>query len=84
MKDFLAFRRMLTPVLIHVLFWLITIGCLVSGIMDMINHAWFSGLIWFFIGPILARVGCELLILFFRMNETLTDIENLVKNRNSA
>jgi hypothetical protein len=79
MKDFLVFRRMLAPVLIHVIFWLIAIGCIVSGILDIVNNIWINGLVWIFIGPILTRVGCELLILFFRMNETLTDIENLLK-----
>jgi hypothetical protein len=79
MKDFLAFRRMLTPLLIHVLFWLATIGCVISGVIDIVNHTWINGLVWIVIGPILARIGCELLILFFRMNETLTDIKNLLK-----
>ncbi|MGB6977454.1 MAG: DUF4282 domain-containing protein [Gammaproteobacteria bacterium] len=79
MKNFLMFRRMLTPILIQVIFWLITIGCIISGIVDIVNHVWINGLVWIFIVPILARIGCELLILFFRMNETLTDIENLLK-----
>ncbi len=28
------------------------------------------------LGPIAVRIYCELLIIFFRMNETLTDIRN--------
>jgi hypothetical protein len=28
------------------------------------------------LGPVIVRIYCEVLILFFRMNETLTDIRN--------
>ena len=79
-KDFLWFRRMLTPMLIQILFWLGVIACLITGISNMIHHQWIRGLEIFFIGPLLVRVACELLILFFRINETLTDIKNSLRS----
>ena len=79
MKDFLCFRRMLTPVLIQILFWLGVIGCFGTGIYDMAHKDWTDGLQIFFLGPIAIRIAAELIILFFRMNETLTDIKNEVQ-----
>ncbi len=79
MKDFLCFRRMLTPFLIQVIFWLGVIGCLGTGIYDMAHKDWLAGLQIFFLGPIMVRIAAELFILFFRINETLTDIKNEVR-----
>ncbi len=76
MKDFLCFRRMLLPVLIQIIFWLAVIGCVGTGIFDMFKGAVFFGLQILILGPILARIICETVILFFRINETLTDIKN--------
>ena len=77
MKDFLLFRRMLTPIIIQILFWLGVIICLITGISQMIHRNWINGLEIFFLGPIMVRVLAEFFILFFRMNETLTDIKNI-------
>jgi hypothetical protein len=35
-----------------------------------------AGVAFFFVGPILWRMYCEVLIVFFRMNETLTDMRH--------
>ena len=75
-KEFLTFRRMITPVIIQILFW---IGAVMSVIMGLINMfgggvRTLMGLLMIVLGPIAVRVYCELLILMFRMNETLTDI----------
>jgi hypothetical protein len=40
-----------------------------------------AGLLFLFVGPLIVRVYCELLILFFRMNETLTDIRTALAAR---
>lgn len=80
-KDFLLFRRMLTPMIIQVLFWLGIVACIISGIGNMIHGDWINGLEILFLGPLIVRVFCELLILFFRMNETLTDIKDSKSNR---
>lgn len=81
MQDFLVFRRMLTPLIIQVLFWIGVIGCVIGGIGGILSAGNSSirlsyGLALLIFGPIAVRIFCELLILFFRMNETLTDISN--------
>jgi hypothetical protein len=67
---------MLTPVLVQVIFWISVILCLGIGLFDMIKGQWLTGLQIFFLGPFVVRVIAEFFIIFFRMNDTLTDIKN--------
>jgi hypothetical protein len=85
MDDFLKFRKMITPAIIQVLFW---VGVAVTVIGSLITMAasfgrygggvgtFLGGLLMLVLGPVVVRIYCELLILFFRMNETLTEIKN--------
>lgn len=74
MWDFFHFRRMVTPILLQALFWLMLIYCLVLGILDLYGGYIKQALLVLFLGPIIMRILFEILILFFRINETLTDI----------
>jgi hypothetical protein len=88
--DFLVFRRMITPIIIQVLFWLGVLATVITGLVLMIaslfvyrhlSDALFGmlmGLLILLLGPFLVRIYCELLILAFRMNETLTEIKNSI------
>ncbi len=79
--DFLVFRRMIVPLIIQVIFWLGIGACLVIGIVGLAQGA-IEALLVLVLGPLVVRIYCELLIIFFRMNETLTDIKNeLVRQR---
>lgn len=87
MEDFLSFRKMITPMIIQIIFWIGTVICVIVGIAAIVggSHMRYgggtqvlSGLLFLFIGPLIVRVYCELLILFFRMNETLTEIKNIL------
>jgi len=85
MDDFIKFRKMITPAIIQVLFW---VGAVVSVLVGLITMAtsfgrygggaatFLGGLFMIILGPVVVRIYCELLILFFRMNETLTEIKN--------
>ena len=84
MEDFLKFRKMITPVIIQVLFWvgvaIAVIGALGMMVVGVTSNGQgimvLVGLVMLVIGPVVVRIYCELLILFFRMNETLTEIKN--------
>jgi hypothetical protein len=87
MKDFFSFRRMITPYIIMVIFWLAIVVLVLSlaaatiGVLSTKNNSAILALcvIWPIglpLGILMIRIYCELLILFFRMNETLTDIKN--------
>jgi hypothetical protein len=82
MDNFLSFRRMITPVLIEVLF---VFGCLASfgvGLFFIgrgLSHHHHRvqallGLAIFVLGPLVVRLYTEAIIVAFRINETLTDI----------
>lgn len=84
MGDFLMFRRMVTPWVILALFWLgVGASVVVAAVLiiraavpgsegDLMSLA--GGVAVLVLGPVATRVFCEVLILLFRMNETLTDI----------
>lgn len=76
MKDFLTFRKMLTPWLVQILFWVAIAGFIVIAITDIIQHVSTRVVLEIvIIGPLATRIFCELLILFFRMNDNLTAIK---------
>jgi len=85
MNDFLKFRKMITPAIIQVLFWVGAGISVLAGLIMMgtafgryvpTGATFFGGLLTLVLGPIVVRIYCEILILFFRMNETLTEIKN--------
>ena len=85
MDGFLKFRTMVTPVIIQILFWLGVAAAVLFGLVTMGTSfgrfgggagQFFGGLLIIVIGPVIVRIYCELLILLFRMNETLTEIKN--------
>ena len=89
MEDFLAFRKMITPIIIQVLFW---VGVAFSVIVGLIQigssfgrygggFSFLGGLLVIIIGPIMARIYCELLILIFRMYDTLLEIKALLSKK---
>lgn len=90
MKDFLAFRTMLTPILIQIIFWVGAVICVLLGLMFIVSGATaqygggpnvFKGLLILILGPLAVRIYCEILIVFFRINETLTEIKHVLEER---
>ena len=85
MEDFLKFRKMITPTIIQILFWVGVAGTVIAALVTMAMSfgsygggavSFLGGLVMLVLGPVFVRIYCELLILFFRMNETLTEIKN--------
>ncbi len=98
-KDFLAFRRMVTPIIIQVIFWIGVVGVILSGIVlffSMLVRGIGQGEVMpvvgaligvplmTIVGLLLVRLYTELLIVIFRINDTLTDIKNLLEARREA
>ena len=90
MSDFWAFRTMVTPVIIQILFWIGVITCFIFGGMmivygatqyrlDQAHYLW-KGVLLFVLGPLGVRIYCEILIVFFRINETLTEIKHSIEH----
>ncbi len=81
LNDFLSFKRMITPIIIQIIFWVGVIFSILFGVNKLIQERGdtLQGLILIVLGPFLVRIICEMLILSFRINETLTDINNNIK-----
>ncbi|MGC9424123.1 DUF4282 domain-containing protein [Vibrio sp.] len=96
MKRFFSFERMITPIIIKILFWIGIVGSFVAGVIALITISAMSdgrfpavlltllfgllgGILTFAIGALITRIYCELMILAFRINETLTDIKVLLE-----
>ncbi len=78
MNEYLTFRKMITPAIIQVLFWLGLITVVISGIAAMFNPqgGFWAGLMILVFGSIGWRVYCELIIVFFQMNSALGEIRD--------
>jgi hypothetical protein len=84
MGDFLAFRKMITPLVIQVLFWLGVVVAVGAGLFTLITADGFQkivGLLTLAFGPIVVRIYCELLIVLFKMHECLNDIADSTGRR---
>ncbi len=88
MSDFWSFRKMVTPVIIEILFWVGVIVCIIAGLILVVagiktnqTQSVLSGVLLIIFGPLAVRVYCEILIVFFRINETLTEIKHLLEGR---
>ncbi len=90
MNDYLNFKKMITPLIIQILFWISVVVVVIMGLIMIYQGAnarygggsmIFSGLLMILIGPIVVRVYCELLIVIFSINDTLTNVKNLLKNK---
>ena len=88
LDDFLKFDKMITPVIIKIIFWIglvasviIALGMIISGL----GSRWgggvevLTGLVTLVLGPLMVRIYCELLIVIFKINDSLSEIkENIV------
>ena len=85
MNDFLAFRKMITPLIIQIIFWIGVAICVLSGLITVISGVAsdfgggaqvLRGLLIIILGPLGVRIYCELLIIVFRIHDRLVDIKD--------
>ncbi len=81
---------MITPIIIQIIFWILVALVVIAGFLVIAagmsaygggGLAILIGFLYIILGPILVRVYCEIAIVFFRMNENLTDIKNALERR---
>jgi hypothetical protein len=75
MRDFFAFRTMITPFVIQVIFVIGLILVVIGGIGALANDQPIIGLALLIFGGLYWRILCELLIVVFRMNKSLDAIK---------
>jgi hypothetical protein len=77
MEEYISFRKMITPVLIQVLFWVGIVVVVIAALVMMFGHGiagFIGGLVYLVVGPIFVRVYCELIIVLFRIFEELKSL----------
>jgi predicted Zn finger-like uncharacterized protein len=95
--EFLLFRTMIGPLIIQVLFWLGVVLCVLAGLVVLVMAILglvdgrlgvgtallqvFGSLGIMLFGPLLVRIQCEMLILFFRIHDTLKEIQAATAKR---
>ena len=86
MNDFLAFRKLITPQIIQGLFWIGTGIAVLAGLIMIVDGVTarysgggrevLTGIIILLLGPVAVRINCELIVMLFRIGETLVEIKN--------
>jgi hypothetical protein len=69
---------MLTPKIIQIVFWLTSVIFIVAGLVIMARSydvGFLIGLAMVVLGPFLIRVWCELMIVIFKIHESLQFIK---------
>lgn len=80
MGDFLRFETMITPFVIQAVFWIAVVVLIIAGIIQIaaadggVGVA--TGLATIILGPLLARIYCEIVIVLFRVNDHLRAIQH--------
>ena len=84
MNDFIVFRRMITPAIIIIIWAVATVAVVVVSLALIFGDNELGagvGLLVLVFGPIVVRIYAEILMVVFRINETLTEIRNSVRAR---
>src|SRR5699024_3218897 len=90
LSNFLKFDTMITPTIIKIVFWigaglsvLSGLGIIISGMNSYFGGGTevLAGLITIVVGPFIVRMYCELLNIFFKMNESLQEIKRSLTNK---
>jgi hypothetical protein len=73
MRDLFFFDSMITPKIITLLYWVMVLGAVGSGLYSMFSTygSFFYGLLMVVLGVIGARVWCELMIVLFKIHGNL-------------
>ncbi|MEN3010435.1 MAG: DUF4282 domain-containing protein [Candidatus Bipolaricaulaceae bacterium] len=85
MGDYLRFRKMITPAVIHVVFWGGVLLVVLAGLNLIISipspDVLPSALLLLIFGPIAVRIICEFILVFFRMFDLLQKIAEKLERK---
>ena len=76
-------EEMVTPKLLTVFYWILLFAFITKGIGDIFEGDFWRGLVWVVGGSLASRVACELIVVLFRINETLHEINENTKDIDS-
>ncbi|HEV2548522.1 MAG TPA: DUF4282 domain-containing protein [Stellaceae bacterium] len=80
MGDWLTFEKMITPVIIRVIFWVVSAIIVLAGIFSLFAGGGFWGFVRsvliIVLGPLAVRIYCEIIMVFFSINDHLREIRD--------
>lgn len=82
MRSIFYFESMITPRIITALYWLLLVASIVGGFAvafglgPMTLPGIATGIVVIAAGALAARVGCELLIVLFKINESMETVSH--------
>jgi hypothetical protein len=90
-EEFLRFEKMITPIIIQIIFWIGSVLCVAAGLVLILGGIGsgggagtvLGGLLLVFLGPLAVRIKCEILIVLFSINDSLKQIKNKVPDLNN-
>ena len=74
MRNLFSFDTLITPTFIHFVYWLGIAVAALTGVTTILSGSLVKGLLIMVAGPIVVRVGCEVLIVLFHINDHLAAI----------
>jgi len=78
MGDLLTFKKMISPILIQVLFWIGIVAVVIAALGAIFSGEFLSGLLMLLIGPLIVRLYAEIFIVMFKIND---GVQELVKKK---
>jgi hypothetical protein len=76
MGEYLNFDKLITPTLVRVLFWISLVAIVLTALGEMFSGFFWRGVLILVLGPLGARVYCEIVIVIFQINNILTEIRD--------
>jgi hypothetical protein len=73
MNEYLTFRKMITPVLIQVIFWIALVAIVIAGLVAL-GDSVAGGILIIVLGPLAARVYAEFVLVVFRIYDDVSAI----------
>ncbi len=81
MEDFLLYKTLISPMLVTIVSYVLMVIFVFGGLYALIagetDVERFGGLVLAFLAPLYIRLTAEVIIVLFRINNTLTEIRKL-------
>lgn len=87
-NEFLSFDKMITTSIIKIVFYIGAIMSIIGGLITIISGITarygggsqvLMGILIILLGPLFTRIYCELIMVFFKIHENLTEIKKSLK-----
>ena len=75
MSDFLSYKYMMTPGILKILSYIAMVGCVIAGIFTAFVEP-ISGIGMIVLGPIVARIYTELMLVIFEIHNELKKLND--------